>query len=147
LGGRAWPNVQPYHAEHESALLLWANSTLGTIVFWWLGTRQQQGRACFTIGRVPNLPVLDPRKLSPAQLATCNRMFAELKESAFLPANEAWRDGTRQELDRRLLVDVLGFNADDIDGLELLRLQWCAEPSVHGGKPTRPPGGGLASET
>ena len=49
LGGRAWPNVIPRNPRYQIPLLLWANSTLGLIVFWWHGTRQQQGRACITV--------------------------------------------------------------------------------------------------
>ncbi len=52
----------------------------------------------------------------------------------------AYRDEVRQALDRQLLIDVLGLDSDLLDGLDLVRRQWCAEPSVHGGKPTRPPG-------
>ena len=60
LGGRAWPNVIPHEAEYSVPLLLWCNSTLGLILFWWNGTRQQAGRSVLTITRVPELPVLDP---------------------------------------------------------------------------------------
>ena len=59
LGGRAWPNVIAHKLEWEIPLLLWANSTLGLIAFWWHGTRQQQGRACITVTNLPSLPVLD----------------------------------------------------------------------------------------
>ena len=55
-----------------------------------------------------------------------------------LPANEAYRDPVRQELDRALLVDVLGLPDSILDSLDALRASWCAEPTVHGGKSTRP---------
>lgn len=55
----------------------------------------------------------------------------------FLPANEAYRDPTRIDLDRLLLVDVSGLDGGRLESLDLLRRQWCAEPSVHGGKGTR----------
>lgn len=35
-------------------------------------------------------------------------------------------------------VDVLGLPASILEPLAVLRRQWCAEPSVHGGKSTRP---------
>ena len=57
-----------------------------------------------------------------------------------LPANEAYRDKARQELDRSLLVDVLGLPETLLEPLATLRDSWCAEPTVHGGKATRPPG-------
>ena len=140
LGGRAWPNVIPHEPRYEIPLLLWANSTLGLILFWWRGTRQQQGRACITVTKLPDLPVLDTRTLSGAQLDHCRTIFDSLKDREFLPANEAYRDETRKALDRRLLfgaASVLQLDPGLEEGLDLLRKQWCAEPSVHGGKSTR----------
>ena len=140
LGGRAWPNLMPRKPQYEIPLLLWANSTLGLILFWWHGTRQQQGRACITITKLPGLPVLDPRALTNAQVIQCYAIFDYLKARDFLPANEAYRDETRQVLDRELLfgsTSVLQLDQGMEEGLALLRKQWCAEPSVHGGKRTR----------
>ncbi len=141
LGGRAWPNVIPCNERHEIPLLLWGNSTLGLLMHWWKGTRQQAGRSIIKISAIPDLPVLDPRALAEAQMDHCRDIFARFKGRKFLPANEAYRDDTRQELDRELLfgkLSVLKLDADLEDLLDLLRRQWCAEPSVHGGKATRP---------
>ena len=55
-----------------------------------------------------------------------------------LPANEAYRDDIRAELDREVLVGVLGLPEAVLEGLAVLRNKWCHEPSVHGGKVTRP---------
>ena len=140
LGGRAWPNVIPTSPRYQIPLLLWANSTLGLIVFWWHGTRQQQGRACITVTKLPGLPVLDPRTLTDSQMDHCRRIFEDFRERPLLPANEAYHDETRKDLDRRLLfgiTSVLGLDAALEEDLDLLRMQWCAEPSVHGGKSTR----------
>ena len=106
LGGRAWPNVIPQDSVHEIPLLLWANSTLGLLLFWWMGSRQQSGRAILPISALPNLPVLDPRKLKDRQLDHCHAIFDDLKDREFLPANEAWRDETRKALDRELLFGI-----------------------------------------
>ena len=140
IGGRAWPNVIPHDASHEVPLVLWANTTLGLIGFWWAGTRQQQGRTIMTLSKLPGLPVLDTRTLSADQIELCEVVFEELNDRDFLPANEAYRDKTRQALDRHMLVDVLGLDENLLGALDTLRLQWCAEPSVHGGKGTRPDG-------
>ena len=140
LGGRAWPNVIPHKSRYEIPLLLWANSTLGLILFWWHGTRQQQGRACITVTKLPDLPVLDPRTLTDSQVDQCHAIFEDLKDKPLLPANEAYQDETRRTLDRELLfgiVSVLQLDPDLEEGLDLLRKQWCAEPSVHGGKGTQ----------
>ena len=140
LGGRAWPNVLPHEPEHAIPLLLWCNSTLGLILFWWHGMRQQKGRAALTISKLPDLPVLDPRTLTESAVDHCRAIFDELKGREFLPANEAYRDETRKDLDRELLfgiTSVLKLDPALEEGLDLLRNQWCAEPSVHGGKSTR----------
>ena len=136
LGGRAWPNVIPHDDRHEIPLVLWSNSTLGLLLHWWRGTRQQKGRSCLTVTTLPNLRVLDVRTLSDQQRVQCQAIFDEIKDREFLPANEAYRDETRKTLDCRLLFEVLQLDPGLEENLDLLRKQWCAEPSVHGGKPT-----------
>ena len=138
IGGRAWPNFVAAKEEWEKPLTLWANSTLGLLCFWWIGTRQHQGRAMLTISRLPGLLVLDPRCLSEAQVGTAVRTFDEFSDRSLLRANEAYRDEVRHELDRALLVDVLGLSPALLEPLAALRDAWCAEPTVHGGKTTRP---------
>ena len=139
IGGAAWPNFRvDGDARREEALTLWANTTLGLICFWWVGTRQQQGRARLTISNLPSLPVFDVRTLDNRQLAIAKRMFEDFKDWTFLPANEAYRDETRKALDRAVLCELLGLPETILEPLDLLRLQWCSEPTVHGGKSTRP---------
>ncbi len=145
IGGVAWPSFLAGDPRWEKVLVLWANTTLGLLSFWWLGTRQQQGRTRLTISRLPELPVLDPRSLSEKQLDTAADIFELFSGEEFLPANEAYRDDTRKALDEAVLVDLLaagGFSMplrrDVPAALDILRRQWCAEPSVHGGKKTRP---------
>ncbi len=137
IGGRAWPNFIPEQNEWTLPLVLWSNTTLGLFAFWWVGTRQQQGRACLTITQLPRLTVLDPHSLSQEQLAQAEAIFERFKEKEFLPANEAYRDDARQALDRAVLVDLLHLPEAALEPLAILRDQWCAEPSVHGGKKTR----------
>ena len=140
LGGRAWPNVLASDTRHEIPLLLWCNSTLGLIMHWWKGTRQQAGRSVMTITAIPDLPVLDPRALTWGQVDHCRAIFERFKDKTFLPANEAYRDATRRALDRELMfgvTSVMQLAPGLEEGLDLLRKQWCAEPSVHGGKNTR----------
>ena len=137
IGGTAWPNFIPKRQEWTLPLVLWANTTLGLLAFWWIGTRQQQGRARITITQLPRITVLDPRALSEDQLAHTKTIFERFKEREFLPANEAYHDDVRQDLDRAVLVDLLRMPDRVMEPLAILRDQWCAEPSVHGGKKTR----------
>ena len=145
IGGTAWPTVTLQDTKWEPAVLLWVNSTLGLVAFWWIGSRQQQGRARLTVTRLPELPVLDPRALAPEQLAAAETIFDRFKDEEFLPSNEAYRDPTRIALDEAILIEMLGLhdtagtNADEVmESLKVLREQWCREHSVHGGKNTRP---------
>jgi len=139
IGGTAWPNVRPNNKTHEAAIVLWANSTLGLLLRWYCGSRQQAGRARLTISQLPDLPVLDTRALTPKQHRLAARIFGRFKSKPFLPANEAYHDANRHALDRALLVELLGLPEVILAPLEVLRRKWCFEPSVHGGKKTRPP--------
>lgn len=140
IGGRAWPNFTvDGDARREEALALWANTTLGLISFWWVAGRQQQGRAILTITGLPSLPVLDVRELDARQLGIAERIFEDFRNWTFLPANEAYRDDTRKALDQAVLCELLGLPESILEPLDVLREQWCAEPTVHGGKSTRPP--------
>ena len=141
LGGTAWPNIIPRNKRYEIPLLLWGNSTLGLLMHWWNGTRQQSGRSRVKITVLPDLLVLDPRTLTDEEMTYCQDIYSRFKGREFLPANEAYRDNTRRELDHDLLFgrfSVLKLDPDLEDSLDLLRRQWCAEPSVHGGKHTQP---------
>ncbi len=137
IGGRAWPSFILHRREWAEAIILWANTTLGLMSFWWKGSRQHQGRVSMTLSRLPRLPVLDPRALSDSQIRDARKVFAQFRRRPLLPANEAYRDEVRADLDRAVLSDLLGLPEEALGSLRLLRDQWCAEPSVHGGKATR----------
>ena len=138
IGGTAWKNVKFDEQAHEIAYTLWGNTTLGLLCYWWHSSRQQAGRGRMPITAMRSMPTLDATKLSPAQLAKADEIFEDMRDSQFLPANEAYRDNTRKELDHRVLIDMLGLPESILEPLDLLRLKWCSEPSVHGGKKTAP---------
>ena len=138
IGGRAWPSFFVDAPVHELPIVLWLNTTLGLLGRWWIGSRQQQGRSLLSVGRISEIPVLDCRKLSGEVLTDAAEVFARFRLREFLPANEAYRDPVRQELDQAVLCDLLGLSESILEPLETLRQQWCREPTVHGGKRTRP---------
>ena len=140
IGGTAWKNVRFTERVHEIAYSLWGNSTLGLLCYWWHSTRQQAGRGRMPVMAIRTMPTLDVTRLTPRQLETAAAIFDDMRERTFLPANEAYRDTSRQELDHRVLIEVLGLPESLLEPLELLRHKWCSEPSVHGGKRTAPPG-------
>ena len=140
LGGTAWPNFRMEFRRDELATLLWANTTVGLILFWWEGSAQQQGRARLTISRLPDLWVLDTRRLSDTAHVRASEIYNEFRRRRFLPANEAYRDKTRIALDEAVLIDLLGLPKSLLEPLATLRNRWCSEPTVHGGKSTQPGG-------
>ena len=142
IGGTAWKNVKFADRAHEIAYTLWGNTTLGLLCYWWHSSRQQAGRGRMPITVIRTMPTLDVTKLTPAQLAAAEAIFEDMRDVQFLPANEAYHDNSRQELDHRVLIDVLGLPTSILEPLDMLRLGWCSEPSVHGGKRTAPEGAG-----
>jgi hypothetical protein len=140
IGGTSWTNVRFESRSSEIAYTLWGNTTLGLLAYWWHSSRQQAGRGRMPISAIRTMPTLDVTQLTPEQLATAEAIFDDMRDAEFLPANETYRDDSRKELDRRVLTEMLGVSTGVLDPLDLLRLKWCSEPSVHGGKSTRPLG-------
>ena len=140
IGGRIWPNVIFDDEKFDAAFAVWSNSTLGLLSYWWHANRQQSSKASMTIRSAETLPVLDFRALSDAQLHTAHAIFDEFRDLDLKPAYLADTDANRALLDRRVVCDLLGFDAATYDAVRRLAAKWCAEPSVHGGK-KRPAGG------
>ena len=137
-GGRSWPNFQMETPEMEKATCLWLNGTLGLIGYWIESNRSQSGRGGTTVTAIPNIPSLDVTTLSQNKLKVAVQIYDDLCKTKMLPANEAYRDKVRQELDRRLLIEVLDLDDSAVEQLGILRHQWCREPTVVGTKGTGP---------
>jgi len=65
-------------------------------------------------------------------------LFEGFCDLEFPPANESYHDANRKALDEALLGELLGVPADIVEEFDVIRRQWCAKPSVHGGKSTKP---------
>ncbi len=135
IGGRAWPNVMFDDSELEFAFVVWANSTLGLLSYWWNSNRQVAGRGTTSVTAVESLSVLDFRALSDDQLLTAERIFEQFRDKDLQPAYLADADPNRALLDRRVICDLLNFDEQTYEAVRRLAAKWCAEPSVHGGKP------------
>ncbi len=142
IGGRVWPNVIFSDKRFDYAFSVWGNSTLGLLFYWWHSSRQQSSKAGMTIRSAESLPILDFRSLSDEQLAKAEAVFQEFRDKEFKPAYLADADPNRALLDRRVVCDLLGFDEATYRAVRRLAAKWCAEPSVHGGKP-RPIGSNL----
>ena len=142
IGGRAWPNVIFSDLRFDYLFALWCNCTLGLLSYWWHSNRQQSGRGITSIRAAGTMPVLDFHALTDEQLANGQTVFAEFGGRDFKPAYLADADPNRALLDRRMICDLLGFDEETYMAVRRLSAKWCAEPSVHGGKP-RPRGAKL----
>ena len=87
------------------------------------------------------MPTLDMRQLDQTALQNAERIFEEMKHKRMLPFNQMFEDVVRQELDQRLLSEVLEISEATHPAvhasLHRLRERLCAEPSIHGGKRSR----------
>ena len=78
--------------------------------------------------------------LTANQHATARDIFEELSTEMFLPFDQINEDPVRANLDRRVIVDVLGLSQDlVVEGgpMETLRAKLAAEPQIHADKKTR----------
>ena len=140
IGGRAWPSIIFENPDHEYAFALWGNSTLGLLMHWWMANKTQSGRGSATLTTIPTIPALDVRRLSPEQHERARAAFESLRDARFLPFDQIDQDDARKELDRALLVDVLGLPESlCVAGgpMEMLRRKIVAEPQIHGGKKSK----------
>ena len=138
IGGSSWPNFLMKSPEIEKAGCVWLNGTLGLISFWISSNRTQSGRGRTTISAIPYISILDFSRLSDNQIQAAAQIYDDLCQKSLLPANEAYRDPVRLEMDRRLLTEVLGLDEAAVEQLAILRNQWCREPTVTGTKKTGP---------
>jgi len=140
IGGHAWPSVIFAQPEDEYAFALWCNSSLGLLLHWWSTNKTQSGRGRTTVTGIPTIPTLDVRQLTARQKKIAEESFAALRGERFLPFDQIDEDPARAELDRRLLVDVLGLPpslCEPNGPIDLLRRKLAREPQIHGGKKSR----------
>ena len=137
IGGRAWPSISLSSVDQEKALVLWANTSLGLLLHWWHGNKQQSGRGSIGKTMLETLPVLDVTALDPELLAEAVKLFDTMSEQPLLPLHELDRDPIRRELDEAFARNVLRLSEPILTSggpLELLRMKLSQEPSIRGSK-------------
>ncbi len=140
IRGRAWPSVIIEEPDYEYAFALWCNSTLGLICHWWSSNHTQSGRGTTTITGIPLISTLHLASLSSEQHKTAKTVFEKLTDARLLSFDQIDEDPSRAQLDRFLLVDVLGLHprlCEPNGPLVILRQKLAAEPQINGGKKTR----------
>ena len=134
IGGKSWPNIVLREKRQEKALAVWLNTSLGLITHWSRSNRTQNGLGYLSRRQTGNLPVLDVTQLTNRQLNRMEEIFEQVKDLPMLPANEAWKDPIRAELDRRVLTEALELEQETVDRTRDLRNRWCLEPTVQARK-------------
>ena len=137
VGGRAWMSVRFADQEHEAAVALWGNTSLGLLLHWWQANKQQSGRGNIGKMALERFVCLDPVQLTPDQRSASLKMLQAFAGRPLKPINEIDHDTHRADLDREFLVGVLGLPTQLIEpggALELLRAKLASEPSIHGSK-------------
>ena len=133
IGGRGWPSILMEKTRWQKALCAWLNSTPGLIAHWCWSNRTQNGRGYINRDRIEKLPVLDLSRLDSQQLRALEQIYDRTRETLLMPANEAWRDPARAELDRQVLR-ALGMGEKEFQEMRTLCRQWCQEPTVQSRK-------------
>lgn len=137
IGGRAWPSIGLASPAHEKALVHWANTSLGILLYWWYANKTQPGRGSILRSKLESLPVLDITKLTKKQVDRAAKIFDETCNLNLLPIHQIDTDAGRQTIDERFGREVLNLPAALFarDGpFELLRRKLAAEPSIRGNK-------------
>ncbi len=141
IGVNLLPNVTFENELYDYAWTLWGNSTLGILCYWMHGSKRQEGRGWIRLKALRTLPTLDLTQLDQSILENTKNIFEELKLQRMQPIYQMFEDPIREELDRRLLSEVLGLTEDTHpqihQGIDILRKQLSKEPSIHGGKQSR----------
>ena len=141
IGVNTLPNVVFGNVSYDYVWTLWGNSTLGLLCYWMHCNKQHSGRGQIRLNALRCMSTLDICQLDETALQNAKRIFENMKHKKMLPFNQMDEDEVRQDLDRLLLSDVLGFSEETYPevhaGLRILRERLCAEPSIHGGKKSR----------
>ena len=146
MGGPAWIALGHEDERIVKSFALWANSTLGLIVQWTQGGKQQPGRSRVQVSAIKEIPVPDLSKLPPEALESGARAFDALCDRQLRPACQAHADESREAIDRAVLgmfgfLEPLAWQAVPGDSgghsgitqsIADLRNEFSAEPQVHG---------------
>ncbi|MBI3526803.1 MAG: hypothetical protein HY067_02425 [Betaproteobacteria bacterium] len=135
IGGRAWASIQMASEDHEKALVLWANTSLGLLLHWWQANKQQAGRGNIGKSALEDFVILDVTKLNAKQLSAAVNIFDQMRDKALRPINEMDVDDVRKELDQRFTREVLGVDFALLaknGAMDLLRMKLAREPSIQG---------------
>ncbi len=134
LGGSTWTALLHESEIVRQAFALWANSTLGMLMYWAHGGRQQAGRSRMQVKALADIPTPDfdaASKQGSIAREVASQYFISSSTREMKAACLAWRDDARKAIDEAV-GDMLQFGAKERKAVEALRKAWCFEPLVHG---------------
>ena len=137
IGGRAWTSIKMKSDDEEKVLVLWSNTSLGLMMYWWHANKQQSGRGSIGVSALGTLPVLDVASLSDKQMKTATQIFNDVGHLNLLPFHRIDSDPVRRQIDERFGGDVLGLPKSlfaEQGVFDLCRQKLAAEPSIRGNK-------------
>jgi hypothetical protein len=110
--------------EHEKALVLWLNSTLGLVLFWAHRQETQGAWVEFKQSALNDMPVLDIRSLSDSQKRLLIDAYDTLSTKIMLPFPQMANDPVRRAIDMAI------SKALELPDLSVLRNLLGQEPVV-----------------
>ena len=131
LGGRSWTTLQHKDKRVLSAMLIWANSTLGMIAHWTQGQRTHAGRSTTQISALRSIPCPKLDALNNQILKYAEDQGKLLLRKKLLPACQAHCDPVRIDIDR-IVRTMFDLPEEVHDIMDEVRYLWCREPSIHG---------------
>ncbi|MBK8271312.1 MAG: hypothetical protein IPK83_24525 [Planctomycetes bacterium] len=123
------------NSDQEKALVVWANTSLGVLLYWWYANKTQAGRGSILRSKLSTYPVLNVTRLTPLQLRRAVSIFDEMRERGMTTIDNIGADTVRHLLDERFGREVLNLPASLFanDGpFDLLRRKLELEPSIRG---------------
>ena len=111
-----WP-LRLNESDYEKVIAVWMNSSLGILALLGIRTTTRGPWVKFKKAELRNLPILDPRQLSSAQLQALSGLFDELSDAEFERLPGMSDCAARAALDDGI-AEVLGL--PDLRGLRVL---------------------------
>ena len=126
IGGRAWPSIL-IESKYEKGLVLWCNSTLGLLLFWYGANHQHRGRSLRSRTTIKDMHVLNLKKLTKKQLAMLDKAFDDACMMELKPAAKLNQDDARKKIDD-VILNILNLDVN----LDYLREAMSKEPTFAG---------------
>jgi len=132
LGVRSWVTLIPKRPRPgaEETLCLWLNSTPGLLLRIVHANRPYLGRSSVPHELARTMPVLDIDNLSAAQLQAGLDLFHQLKNRPLQGFAHINTDEARQELNHRLVIEVLGGDGNTAQYVASLTEELSLEPTL-----------------